>query len=243
MAPPITLKGEVKMNDKMAWRIATLFGAGYWPMNPAFQECFRPFGLRPGKGAGTISSILTMLVVQIPFLLTGASWWWMLGLTVVSFMLGLRVVGAADRYILASEGEQRDHTGAFVRHDFNQNCYDELPGQLVAGLPVFWFVEQIQGPLIMGITLLINALIFFRIFDAKKPFGIRELEKRMGKGAFGVLWDDIAAGVYAWAPTFVVVVIVGQETHMNHFLACWCISWTAAFMLPPSAPVDPEMEE
>ena len=38
-------------------------------------------------------------------------------------------------------------------------------------------------------------LILFRFFDILKPFPIRRLEKRW-KGGFGVVLDDVAAGVY-----------------------------------------------
>jgi phosphatidylglycerophosphatase A len=36
----------------------------------------------------------------------------------------------------------------------------------------------------------------FRFFDILKPFPIRHLEKRF-KGGFGIVLDDVAAGVYA----------------------------------------------
>jgi phosphatidylglycerophosphatase A len=36
----------------------------------------------------------------------------------------------------------------------------------------------------------------FRLFDILKPFPIRRLEKRL-KGGYGVVLDDVMAGVYA----------------------------------------------
>jgi len=38
--------------------------------------------------------------------------------------------------------------------------------------------------------------ILFRVFDILKPFPIRRLEK-VWKGGFGVVLDDVAAGIYA----------------------------------------------
>jgi phosphatidylglycerophosphatase A len=40
------------------------------------------------------------------------------------------------------------------------------------------------------------ALILFRLFDITKPFPARQLE-RLPEG-WGIVFDDIAAGLYAW---------------------------------------------
>jgi phosphatidylglycerophosphatase A len=37
----------------------------------------------------------------------------------------------------------------------------------------------------------------FRLFDIWKPFPIRQLDRRIG-GGFGIMIDDVAAGIYAW---------------------------------------------
>ncbi|MFZ7115308.1 MAG: phosphatidylglycerophosphatase A [Bacteroidota bacterium] len=59
---------------------------------------------------------------------------------------------------------------------------DEFVGMWIA---LIWLPHSIK------LTFL--ALILFRIFDIAKPFGIRRLEKI--KGGFGIMLDDIAAGV------------------------------------------------
>jgi phosphatidylglycerophosphatase A len=41
----------------------------------------------------------------------------------------------------------------------------------------------------------IIGFLLFRFFDILKPFPIRRLEKRL-KGGFGVVLDDVAAGIY-----------------------------------------------
>jgi len=43
---------------------------------------------------------------------------------------------------------------------------------------------------------IIIGFFLFRFFDILKPFPIRGLEKRL-KGGFGVVLDDVLAGVYA----------------------------------------------
>jgi len=42
----------------------------------------------------------------------------------------------------------------------------------------------------------ITGFFLFRFFDILKPFPIRRLEKRL-KGGWGVVLDDVMAGVYA----------------------------------------------
>jgi len=44
-------------------------------------------------------------------------------------------------------------------------------------------------------SLIILAFILFRFFDIVKPLGIRRLEKL--KGGWGIMADDVAAGIYA----------------------------------------------
>ena len=61
---------------------------------------------------------------------------------------------------------------------------DELIGVWVA---VLWIPAETQS-LILG-------FILFRFFDIAKPLGIRQLEKI--KGGWGVMLDDVGAGIYA----------------------------------------------
>jgi phosphatidylglycerophosphatase A len=62
---------------------------------------------------------------------------------------------------------------------------DEVAGMMVAGafLPGTW-------------TAALTVFVAFRIFDVWKPVPIRQLEKRL-PGGFGVVTDDLLAGVYA----------------------------------------------
>jgi len=67
---------------------------------------------------------------------------------------------------------------------------DETAGQT---LP-FLFVT-FTGNILPDMLLLFGGFIFFRFFDIAKPFGIDRLQKLPGK--FGILVDDIIAGIYA----------------------------------------------
>ena len=43
---------------------------------------------------------------------------------------------------------------------------------------------------------MILGFIFFRIFDILKPFPINLIDKKI-KNSFGVIFDDIVAGIYS----------------------------------------------
>lgn len=69
-------------------------------------------------------------------------------------------------------------------HDPSKIVVDEMVGVWVAML----FVP-------FNLTNLFLAFVLFRIFDIWKPLGIRRMEAL--KGGWGVMMDDVLAGVYA----------------------------------------------
>jgi phosphatidylglycerophosphatase A len=68
--------------------------------------------------------------------------------------------------------------------DPKQTVIDEMVGVWIAllGMPISWFT-------------IVAAFVLFRFFDIVKPLGIRQLEKI--SNGWGVMMDDILAGVYA----------------------------------------------
>lgn len=66
-----------------------------------------------------------------------------------------------------------------------------LPLLSVTVIPYFWWFNTRDLAFII-------ALLIFRVFDIIKPFGIGYIDKRV-KGGFGVMLDDILAGVYGAA--------------------------------------------
>ena len=42
------------------------------------------------------------------------------------------------------------------------------------------------------------AFLLFRVFDILKPPPIRWVDRRIA-GGFGIMFDDVLAGVYAWS--------------------------------------------
>lgn len=67
---------------------------------------------------------------------------------------------------------------------------DEAAGQAVP----FLFIT-FSGNIQQDFLLLFGGFVFFRFFDILKPLGIDRLQKLPGK--FGILIDDLIAGIYA----------------------------------------------
>jgi phosphatidylglycerophosphatase A len=73
----------------------------------------------------------------------------------------------------------------FRKKDDQRIVIDEIVGFLVTML---WVQKTIRFVII--------GFLLFRFFDILKPFPIRRLEKKL-KGGYGVVLDDVMAGVYA----------------------------------------------
>jgi phosphatidylglycerophosphatase A len=74
---------------------------------------------------------------------------------------------------------------AFGKKDDRRIVIDEIVGFLITML---WIPKTIR--------LIIIGFFLFRVFDIIKPFPIRRLERGL-KGGWGVVVDDVTAGVYA----------------------------------------------
>jgi phosphatidylglycerophosphatase A len=72
----------------------------------------------------------------------------------------------------------------FARGDPSQIIFDEIIGLLVA-----------MALIPNGIGWIIAGFFLFRFFDIFKPYPIRDIEKRFN-GGFGIMLDDVAAGIY-----------------------------------------------
>jgi phosphatidylglycerophosphatase A len=86
-------------------------------------------------------------------------------------VFAIRIAGEAERYL-----DQKD-PGCIV--------IDEMAGIMIAlwGLP-------------FNIAICLAGFLLFRLFDITKPFPIRMLENRV-PGGFGIVLDDVMAGVFA----------------------------------------------
>ena len=92
----------------------------------------------------------------------------------------------------------------FGKHDDGRIVIDEVVGQLIALLPVFWLApERLRDPL-----LLLVAFAAFRLFDIWKPGPVRYAERSFPGGA-GVMLDDVVAGLFAAACVAAIALGVG----------------------------------
>ena len=93
----------------------------------------------------------------------------------------ITLIGFFFLSVWVSENAER----LFGKKDDQRIVIDEIIGFLITML---WVPKTIR--------FIIIGFFLFRFFDILKPFPIRRLEKRL-KGGFGVVLDDVAAGVYA----------------------------------------------
>lgn len=126
-------------------------------------------GFLPGA-PGTFGSLLAVLV-----------WWWaLMPLHWAAQLVAIAVVTMVGTWVIGrvQSRYQVQDPGAIV--------IDEFAGQWIVllGAPA-------NGP----VALL--AFLLFRLFDIGKPWPVRTLERRVG-GAFGVMIDDLAAGLLGY---------------------------------------------
>lgn len=82
-------------------------------------------------------------------------------------------------------------------HDHNAIVWDEFVGLWIT----MFLIPPTWVNLLLGFAL-------FRLFDIWKPWPIRWLDRTV-HGGVGIMVDDIAAGVVAWAVLFSIVTYIG----------------------------------
>ena len=123
----------------------------------------------PGTWASLVTAILTFIFWRQDYAFLNILFW----------LWAVIVVG-----VWAATAYDRDHK----THDASVILIDEGAGQIIALLPLLLIRETGLG----GYTV---AVVLFRFFDIKKPFGINRLQDLLQ--GFGVMADDLLAGVYA----------------------------------------------
>ena len=126
-----------------------------------------------GIGYSTIASgtLGTLVAIPIYYFLS----------EIPSPLYEITLVGFFFLSVWISENAER----FFEKKDDCRIVIDEIIGFLVTML---WVPKTIHFILI--------GFFLFRFFDILKPFPIRRLERKL-KGGFGVVLDDVMAGVYA----------------------------------------------
>ena len=148
----------------------------------------------PKRAAGTWGTV-GGLVVAIP----------MLWLGFLGFLAGTVVGALVGSYIC---GKTSDLMGV---HDDPHIVWDEWVGMWVSLLPILWlhFYDDalLQGHQLSLLLLYFAAFVAFRFFDILKPFPIKWVDKNVS-GGFGILIDDILAGLMAGVVLIVFVSVL-----------------------------------
>ena len=134
---------------------------------------FFGIGLLPGP-AGTYASAVTAAIL-LPAYRLGAPWW------------GVAAAAAAASAVSLYAGRNAEQV--FGSKDPRPFVLDEVAGMLIAGLAA-WTPWNTWTPLALAI-----AFFWFRVTDIIKPPPVRQLERL--PGAWGILMDDVAAGLMA----------------------------------------------
>jgi len=130
--------------------------------------------IKPAPGTwGTLAAVPLFLAIA-SFVGTGSMAYF--SFLVVSFGVGVYLCGKA-----AKDAGVHDH-GSIV--------WDEFVG--------FWITMMLIP--ITWQNILIGFLLF-RVFDILKPWPIKLLDKHV-HGGFGIMIDDVLAGIFAWAILF-----------------------------------------
>ncbi|HEX7369147.1 MAG TPA: phosphatidylglycerophosphatase A [Rhodanobacteraceae bacterium] len=130
-------------------------------------------GLSP-KAPGTIGSLVALLPWW--FLLRGLPLGWYVVVLAVGFLLGVWACEVSDRRV--------------GTHDQGALVWDE-----VIGMWITLFAAS-RGSLPWAVGYMVVGFLLFRLFDIWKPWPVRVADRRV-QGGFGVMLDDVVAGVYA----------------------------------------------
>lgn len=142
-------------------------------------------GLSP-KAPGTMG---TLAAIPLAYLLMKWGTYPHMAVTFLLAILAIFICVAYENY--------------FQTHDSKEIVIDEVVGYLIAmtWLPLTW------QSFVLG-------FVFFRFFDIVKPFPIGWLDKNM-KGGFGVVADDLVAGIIS---NILLQLVYTQSTWLGEML-------------------------
>ena len=83
---------------------------------------------------------------------------------------------------------------SFSEIDAKEIVVDEFVGQSIPVLTIYNFIEINNLNYFIFYTFI--SFVLFRIFDIWKPYPIKKIDRKM-KNGFGVILDDIVAGIYS----------------------------------------------
>lgn len=134
---------------------------------------FIAFGFGSGLMPFAPGTFGTLAAIPIYLLMSGLSWPLYIGFVIVSFFVGVHLCNE-----ITHELKTQDYPGI---------VWDECVG--------YWITMFLAPP---GWQWIVFGFILFRIFDILKPPPIRQVERSF-KDGMGIMFDDVLAGMMAWA--------------------------------------------
>ena len=144
---------------------------------------FLAFGFGSGLAPKAPGTFGTLAAVPIYWFIADWSLLEYSALIVVTAVLGIWICGAASRQL-----NVHDHPGI---------VWDEFVGYWITmwAVPVDW-------------VWILAGFVVFRVFDIAKPWPINVLDKKVA-GGFGIMIDDILAGVMACITLHIALALIG----------------------------------
>lgn len=140
---------------------------------------FLAFGFGSGLAPFAPGTFGTLAAIPLYYLLAMLSWPFYLLTVIIAFLLGIYLCEQASKSLGV--------------HDHGGIVWDEFVG---LWLTLFLIPNQWYWVML--------GFMLFRFFDIVKPFPIKWLDKKV-KGGFGIMIDDVIAGLFAWAVLMIVV--------------------------------------
>ena len=140
---------------------------------------FLAFGFGSGLFKKMPGTMGTVAAIPVYLLSIQTNIWVYSALTIIVMITGIFICGDAARQL----GE----------HDFGGIVWDEIAGFLIT----MWLVPFSWEAVFYGFVL-------FRFFDVIKPWPIKWIDQKV-EGGFGIMLDDVLAGVFAAGILFFIV--------------------------------------
>ncbi|MBO0614708.1 MAG: hypothetical protein RL122_2566 [Pseudomonadota bacterium] len=144
---------------------------------------FLAFGFGSGLSPFAPGTAGTLAAIPLYLLLVQLPFWGYVAVLLVMSLVGIWICGESSRRLGV--------------HDHGGIVWDEFAGYLLTMLaaPAGW-VWMVVG------------FCLFRLFDIWKPWPVRRVDREVS-GGFGIMFDDILAGIYAWLALQVLARLFG----------------------------------
>lgn len=134
-------------------------------------SCFLAYGFGAGLSPKAPGTVGTLVAIPLYYLMQPLSLWLYLAVIVIAFIAGIWICQQAVKWL-----NQEDPSAV---------VWDEFVG--------YW-VTMIAAP--AGWQWMLMGFILFRLFDIWKPWPVSIADRKL-HGGFGIMLDDVIAGVYA----------------------------------------------